>query len=259
MKRSVMRELLAGEDPGFRGACHRAGHFGPDPLAPSGLRNRYRDVPCRTCIRPHSRRAANTGRAPTRIASHRLKRVYTRLDALCTPEAKMPGWLDPSATRVRLKEAQEEEARARETAALEEFECALLELRWLVKSLRTDLLLRDFRHKYSPSQPRVQAGNPEGGQWTSGRTSSDRSDMSPGADDSVRTNESLAQDRLPRTPASDQPARSDRQQLESIANDPLIRAYMDEAWLASNPYGIFPKEHGFWISRDDASIRNLGR
>jgi hypothetical protein len=24
--------------PGFRGACHRAGHFGPDPLAQSGLR-----------------------------------------------------------------------------------------------------------------------------------------------------------------------------------------------------------------------------
>ena len=28
-----------------------------------------------------------------------------------SPEAKPPGWLDPSATRVRLKEAQEEEAR----------------------------------------------------------------------------------------------------------------------------------------------------
>ena len=25
--------------PGFRGACHRAGHFGPDPLVQSGLRN----------------------------------------------------------------------------------------------------------------------------------------------------------------------------------------------------------------------------
>ena len=32
--------------------------------------------------------------------------AFTRaVDALCTPEAKMPGWLDPSATRVRLKEA----------------------------------------------------------------------------------------------------------------------------------------------------------
>src|ERR1700724_2640742 len=26
-------------NPGLRGACHRAGHFGPDPLAPSGLRS----------------------------------------------------------------------------------------------------------------------------------------------------------------------------------------------------------------------------
>jgi len=39
--------------------------------------------------------------------------LYTRHDAWrVAPEAKMPGWLDPSATRVRLKEAQEEEARA---------------------------------------------------------------------------------------------------------------------------------------------------
>ena len=83
----------------------------------------------------------------------------------------MPGWLDPSATRVRLKEAQEEEARRQELVAQEEFERELLELRWLVKSLRTDLLLLDLRHKYSPSQPRVPAGNPDGGQWTSGANS----------------------------------------------------------------------------------------
>src|SRR5438128_901558 len=103
---------------------------------------------------------------------HRRK-LYTRQDAWRlappgTPEAKMPGWLDPSATRVRLKEAQEEEARAQEAAEQEEYERALLELRWLVKSLRTDLLLRDLRHKYSPDQPRVPAGNSDGGQWTSG-------------------------------------------------------------------------------------------
>ena len=42
-----------------------------------------------------------------------------------------------------------------------------MELRWLVKSLRTDLLVRDLRHKYRPSQPRVPSGNPDGGQWTS--------------------------------------------------------------------------------------------
>src|SRR3954468_4077879 len=93
----------------------------------------------------------------SRRGEHRRK-LYERQDAWRlappgTPEAKMPGWLDPSATRVRLKEAQEEEARAREAAAQEEFERGLLELRWLVKSLRTDLLLREFRQKYSPNQP----------------------------------------------------------------------------------------------------------
>ena len=52
---------------------------------------------------------------PAALAARR--KYWTRPDAYRfappgTPEAKMPGWLDPSATRVRLKEAQEEEARA---------------------------------------------------------------------------------------------------------------------------------------------------
>src|SRR5579862_3668255 len=42
MERSEIRErscrVIA--EPGLRGACHRAGHFGPDPLAPSGLRQK---------------------------------------------------------------------------------------------------------------------------------------------------------------------------------------------------------------------------
>src|SRR3954462_11987088 len=65
--------------------------------------------------------------------------AFTRVfDALCTPEAKMPGWLDPSAMRVRLKEAQEEEARQHELAAQEEFERELLQLRWEVKKLKLE-------------------------------------------------------------------------------------------------------------------------
>src|ERR1700730_15032505 len=40
-KRNPGIPLSAG--PGFRGACHRAGHFGPDPLAPSGLQDQFRD------------------------------------------------------------------------------------------------------------------------------------------------------------------------------------------------------------------------
>ena len=32
-------------EPGFRGACHRADHFGPDPLAPSGLLATFHEQP----------------------------------------------------------------------------------------------------------------------------------------------------------------------------------------------------------------------
>ena len=78
---------------------------------------------------------------PAAIAARR--KYWTRHDAYRfappgTPEAKMPGWLDPSATRVRLKEAQEEEARAQEAAAQEEFERDLLHLRWEVKKLKLE-------------------------------------------------------------------------------------------------------------------------
>ena len=96
---------------------------------------------------------------------HQRKR-FTRPDAYRlappgTPESKPPGWLDPSATRVRLKEAQEDEARALEAARQEELERDFLELRWLVKSLRTDLLVRGVGHKYRPDQPRDELGR-----WT---------------------------------------------------------------------------------------------
>jgi len=107
---------------------------------------------------------------------HRRK-LYTRHDAWRlappgTPEAKPPGWLDPSATRVRWKEAQEEEARAQEAAAQEEFERELLQLRWEVKKLKLDYELQRFQEKYSPNQPRVPAGNPDGGRWTNDDRSS---------------------------------------------------------------------------------------
>ena len=105
--------------------------------------------------------------------------------------------------------------------------------------------------KYSPSQPRVPAGNPDGGRWTSGARAVGNAGVA-AAGDAPRDGRSLAQE-LRRYTASDQPPRPDRQQLEAIANDPLIRAYMDEAWIASNPYGIYPNEHGFWISRDEVS------
>ncbi len=101
------------------------------------------------------------------------RKYWTRPDAYRfappgTPEAKMPGWLDPWATRVRFREAQEEEARARAAAEQEEFERELLQLRWEVKKLKLEHELWCFEQKYSPTQPRVPAGNPDGGRWTSG-------------------------------------------------------------------------------------------
>src|SRR5207302_9880208 len=102
---------------------------------------------------------------------HQRKR-YLRADAYRfaapgTPEAKPPGWLDPSMMRVRLKEAQEAEARQQELAAQEEYEGEVLALRHDLPTLKLEYELWRFDQKYSPSQPRVPAGNPDGGQWTS--------------------------------------------------------------------------------------------
>jgi hypothetical protein len=84
---------------------------------------------------------------------------------------------------------------------------------------------------FNPDQPRVPAGNPDGGQWTS---------------DGGGLEQSL-------TTAPDQPPRSDLRQLQEIANDPLVRGRIDEAWSASNPIGARAQEHGFWISRNEVT------
>jgi hypothetical protein len=117
-----------------------------------------------------------------------------RLAAPGTPEAKPPGWLDPSATRVRLKEAQEEEARERAAAEWNELEREVWDMRTLVghlksylalsreaqrsTSLRTqaDRALERFNRAYAhyfaedkagfnPNQSRAPKGDPDGGQW----------------------------------------------------------------------------------------------
>jgi|SRR4051794_21069320 hypothetical protein len=74
---------------------------------------------------------------------HQRKR-YLRADAYRfappgTPEAKPPGWLDPSMTRVRLKEAQEAEARRQAQAAQEELERKLRELRASHERVKAEL------------------------------------------------------------------------------------------------------------------------
>src|SRR5947208_1634285 len=100
---------------------------------------------------------------------HQRKR-FTRADAYRfaapgTPEAKPPGWLDPSATRVRLKEAQEEEARAQEAAEQEALEREVAALRAsherariMLADVKFELALRALGRKYSESQPRLPKG-----------------------------------------------------------------------------------------------------
>ncbi len=91
------------------------------------------------------------------------RKYWTRPDAYRffkpgTPEAKMPGWLDPWATRVRAEEAAADEAHARAVAEQEEFERELLQLRWEVKKLKLEHELWCFEQKYSPDQPRDDRG-----------------------------------------------------------------------------------------------------
>jgi hypothetical protein len=106
------------------------------------------------------------------LAEH-LRRRWERADAYRfaapgTPEAKMPGTLHPWAEVARQEQAAADEAKARALAEQHEFEREVLRLRHDFAKLKLEYELRRFQQKYSPDQPRVPAGNPDGGQWTSG-------------------------------------------------------------------------------------------
>jgi hypothetical protein len=145
----------------------------------------------------------------------------------------------------RLRDAQIERERLREEkAALEreqawETECAARKLKadlaWerFTTTLARYLAQQRLARKYSPDQPRVPAGSSEGGQWTSGGGSQ-------GGEDRLGQSD---------RPAPDQSPRSDLAELEAIANHPNIRPRIEDAWKASNPYTLFPREQGFWILR----------
>jgi hypothetical protein len=95
---------------------------------------------------------------------------YLRADAYRfaapgTPEAKMPGWLDPSATRVRAKEAAEDEARAALAADIDALRASHERVREMLAEVKYELAWRRFQQKYNPDQPRSPKGNPDGGQW----------------------------------------------------------------------------------------------
>ena len=107
---------------------------------------------------------------PAAIEHHRKR--WERADAYRfaapgAPEAKGPSTLHPWAEVARQEQMAADEARARAAAEPDEFEREVLALRHDFAKLKLEYELRRFHQKYSPDQPRVPAGNPDGGQWTS--------------------------------------------------------------------------------------------
>lgn len=110
--------------------------------------------------------------------THRRK-LYMRHDAWRfaapgTPEAKMPGWADPSATRVRLKKAQDEEAQAEE-AQVRVLRESHERAREMLAEIKYELAWRRLCRKYgyNPDQPRDELGR-----WTSGVDGESNADAS---------------------------------------------------------------------------------
>jgi hypothetical protein len=187
------------------------------------------------------------------LAEH-LRKRWMRPDAYRfaapgTPEAKPPGYLHPWAEVARQEQAAADEAKARAAAEQDEFEREVLALRHDFAKLKLDYELRRFQRKYSPDQPRVAAGNPDGGQWTSGGGGAG------GDDGDVQDSDSLHQDSGPLfapAPGPGQEPRRDLVDLNAIANHPTIRFQIGEAWAASDPNRM-GREQGFWILRNDAT------
>jgi len=63
-----------------------------------------------------------------------------------------------------------------------------LSIRLATLEIELKLLTRALERRYSPDQPRVAAGNPDGGQWTSGGGASSRALLS-GARVAAKTND----------------------------------------------------------------------
>jgi hypothetical protein len=122
---------------------------------------------------------------------------------------------------------------------LEAYRSELLEAKALVAELKWQLALRRFARKYRPDQPRVPAGNPDGGQWTS----------EGGAEGDADNGQFDNLSRL--LPISHCVAicRNWKQLPTIRPSGPGI----EEAWKTSNPHGFFPLEQGFWISRNETT------
>ena len=106
-------------------------------------------------------------------ARHHLRITYER-ERWLRPDWRRwypPGFEWPDVREAERKRAELEAREAEEAAWIEAREAeaeALTRLRWMLKDLKVDLMLARLRRKYSPDQPRVPAGNRDGGQWTSG-------------------------------------------------------------------------------------------
>jgi hypothetical protein len=138
------------------------------------------------------------------LAEH-LRKRWMRPDAYRfaapgTPEAKPPGTLHPWAEVARQEQAAADEAKARAVAEQDEFEREVLALRHELAKLRLEYELRRFQQKYSPDQPRVPAGNRDGGQWTSGGGAQGTGDA--GDDGAQSILDIVSQDSLQSTPAA---------------------------------------------------------
>jgi hypothetical protein len=88
---------------------------------------------------------------PAALAARR--QYWTRHDAWRfaapgTPEAKVPGWLDPSATRVRLQEAQDEEARAVFEAEVAQLRASHERVKQELAEVKYELAWRRMCRKY---------------------------------------------------------------------------------------------------------------
>ena len=96
---------------------------------------------------------------------------YWRPDAQrwMSPEAwRLLGPGDPPREATPLREQKRSPDLLREPAkAIEAEREKLFRLKRILADLKFDLVLRRFARKYSPDQPRVPVGNPDGGQWTS--------------------------------------------------------------------------------------------
>lgn len=94
-----------------------------------------------------------------RIAYERERWLRPDWQSWMPPRFKWPDEraVERKRAELRAREAEEEQEIDRE---------GFTRLRWLVKDLQVDLMLRRLRLKYSPDQPRVPAGNPDGGRWT---------------------------------------------------------------------------------------------